>query len=106
MGKADFLDDTTPTVKTSQRDQIKRAEKAFFSAMDASNGARGCLRMNGGTWKLVSCGLAPYGGIGELDEWGVIWFDSWRLKLKVDSAVPDGVVEYENPRQEPTGTGV
>lgn len=73
---------------------MKRAEKALFAAVDASAGGRGTIHMSGKTWGLVQCGLAPYGGIGEPDTWGAIWFDG-RLKLRIDNSVPEGEVEWK-----------
>ena len=94
MGSAAFLDDTTPIPKQTPGAGRQAAEAAFFAAITASGTHRGKICMNGATWKLVSCSLAPYGGIGEADEWGAIWFDSWRLKLHIDKSMPDGEVVF------------
>lgn len=94
MNDTSFLDGPPPAPRESQTAKLKRAETAFFRAMDASEGARGCLRMSGATWKLVACGLAPYGGVGVADEWGAIWFDG-RLKLRIDNDIPDFEVRFE-----------
>lgn len=87
MNDLSFLDGPPPPRRPSKREQMKEAVASFFAAIDASGKQEGRLHMSRNTWSLVACGLAPYGGIGETDEWGAIWFDNRRLGLKLDESV-------------------